>query len=176
MRAFCLFVFLLAGTAGAQVTRTAPRATSVTFTSGSASCPTLNPNLTPLSGSGPVGGRSSGVPGALHLVGCTGYRLTLCATNGTTIAATGTLAVYYWPDYLPSALTPVCWPRNTNLDETVPSTVATDCAGSTCQCVTFVDHLTSGLNGGWIYAAPRSVTSASGAATFTVLVEAACAY
>lgn len=173
MRLCALAAFLLAGSALAQ-SKTAPRGASAALGLSQAA-PTANPNLTMLS---TQPWTSSGVPGALHLVGCTGYRVTLCAITGT-IAATGTLQVYYWSDYFGKAVTasftPVTWPRNKGLDETVPSTVATDCAGSTCQCVTFPDKLTSGLNGGWIYAAPASVTTTGGSSsTVRVLIEAVC--
>lgn len=122
---------------------------------------------------------STTVPGALRITGCQGYRITLCAVTGT-IAATGTVQIYYWSDNFGTAplssFMPGTWPRNKQIDETVPSTIATDCAGSTCQCVTFPDRWTSGPGMGWIYAAPASVTTSAGGTTVRVTIEALCAF
>lgn len=166
-----LLLLLLSGVAAAQTTTN--KVASVVLGL-SASQPTTNPNLTAKSD-----GTSTGVPGALHLTGCTGYRATLCAINaGDTIAASGELQVYYWSDFFGTSkvggFTPIEWPRNPGIDESVPSGIATDCNGGTCQCVTFPDRAIYASRASWIYVAPNSVTTAAGATTVRVMVEAVC--
>ena len=118
-------------------------------------------------------GRCSGVPGALRITGCTGYRITICAQAGATLSGAGTVDIYYYSDYWPTGFSPSPWPINNGLQETVNTSISTKCAGSTCQCQVFDDHPTVGLNGGWIYAAPNGVTVSAGT-TALVLIEASC--
>lgn len=164
-----LFAVLVSTQAIGQVR--ASRTATVTLAL-TAAAPLVNPNLTQISS-----GRSSGVPGALHLTGCSGFRVTMCAANNATLSGTGTIQYYYWPDYLPASVTPASWPRNPGIDETV-SVTATSCntlgAASPCSCQTFPDHIITGWNGGWVYAAPSSVTASAGTSV-SILIEAVCA-
>lgn len=117
---------------------------------------------------------STSVPGALRLTGCLSYQVTLCALTGS-ISATGSLQIYYWPDPATGVagnFTPTFWSRNKGIDESVPTTVATDCAGGVCPCITFPTRPTSGF--GWVYAAPASVTTTGGMTQVKVIVEAIC--
>lgn len=166
-RAAVAMVALLSGLVMAQSQTPTRRAATALLGLSQASPGTTSPNST---GSTTTFG-SRTVPGALRLTGCSEYQITLCAVTGT-IAATGTLQIYYWPDTLLNVWTPTAWSRNKQIDETVPSTVATDCAGSTCPCITFPTRPTGGM--GWVYAAPASVTTSGGGATVRVLVEAIC--
>lgn len=172
-------VLVIAATAYAQSNKTYPRVNSGPALALSASPPsgTPFPEVPPNPTSVPprTPGQSSTINGALHLVGCSGYRITLCAPPGQTLAGAGTVQVYYWPDYLSPSNNITVWPRNKGLDETVPTTSATDCNGGACRCVTFPDHPTFGLNGGWIYAAPNAVTLSGSGPSVTVLIEAVCA-
>lgn len=141
----------------------------------SASTPTVSPLPQKTDGT------STTVPGALRITGCQGYRITVCApAPGDTITAVGTVQIYYWSDYFGTVsvgnFTPTKWPRNKLIDETVPSTTATDCNSSTCSCVTFPDRWTSGPGMGWIYPAPNSFVTAAGASTVRVILEAVCLY
>lgn len=149
--------------------RISPRFATVALGT-SAAAPTVNPNLTATAATtAPSSHRSTGVPGALHLTGCYGYRITMCAPTGQTLSGAGSAQVYYYADY-----GTVSWSRNPGIDEAV-SVISTSCAGAACQCQTFPDRALLGLSGGWIYVAPSSVTM-SGGTSVTVTVEATCAY
>jgi hypothetical protein len=160
-----LGALLLAAPALAQTTQ-ARRLSSALLDLSQASPATTSPTaaLAP-------GYNSYSVPGALRLSGCAQYQITMCAVSGT-IAATGTIQVYYWPDAMAGMFTPTAWSRNPGLDETVSTGIATACAGSTCPCITFPAHAATSF--GWIYAAPASVTTTSGAPKVKITVEAAC--
>ena len=128
--------------------------------------PTGNPNASLTSGY-----LSSAIPGALKLNGCTGYRITLTADGSAAarLSGAGTVDIYYWPDGFAVAQP---WPINLGLVETV-SVTATSCASAPCKSQVFPDRVTTGLNGGWIYAAPNGVTVSAGS-TALVTIEAAC--
>jgi hypothetical protein len=170
LRFVLLAAVLAAGTSNAQALKT--RVSSALLGLSQAA-----PTGTPLPQK--TDGTSSTIPGALRITGCTGYRIMLCATSGS-ISATGTLQIYYWSDYFGTAsmggFMPSTWPRNKQIDETVPTTVATDCAGSACQCIEVPDRWTPGPGMGWIYVAPASVTTTGAGTTVRVTIEATCAY
>lgn len=134
--------------------------------------PSGAPTAAPCGATTDTCGRSTTHTGAMRITGCEGYRITLCALSGATLSG-GNVQIYYYSDYTASALGVTTWPRNRGLDETVSATIATDCNGGTCQCETFPDHSTAGLQGGWIYAAPYNVTVSTGS-TVSVQIEAVC--
>lgn len=96
----------------------------------------------------------------------TGYRVSICAELGQTLAGAGTINMYYWSFATGS---PDVWYMNPQLTETI-SVTATSCQGAPCRCQTFSDRDVTAHIDGFLEPATNGVT-VSGGTTVTVFVE-----
>lgn len=102
--------------------------------------------------------------GGLSLNEVQGFRVSVCAESGQTLAGAGALNAYYVNHNTNLAQ------RNPGLDKSV-SVTATSCAGAACRCQVFPDdENTNPALGGQVFFVPNAVT-VSGGTTVTVRIE-----